>query len=160
MRYSSKYNLYVDNLGNTFKPDGSPKIQTPSGDGYLTVSLGGKNIHAQWVVADAWLGPRPDKFDVCHKDADRHNNRPGNLYYASRSKNLKDKWNISGRTRGKSKYIGVGFSKRENKWKAYCDLPEKGGRKWLGTYTSDTEAAKAVNKFIIENNLDFRLNPI
>lgn len=55
------------------------------------VSLGrgvSKNIHT--LVAEAFIGPRPDGFDVCHNNGDRFDNRPGNLRYDSHSNNQKD----------------------------------------------------------------------
>lgn len=45
-------------------------------------------VHA--LVAAAFLGPRPDGADVCHRDGDATNNRAGNLYYGSRSQNNRD----------------------------------------------------------------------
>jgi len=43
------------------------------------------------IVAEAFLGPRPPGFDVCHSDGVRENNSVGNLRYATRSENLADR---------------------------------------------------------------------
>lgn len=71
-------------------------VKTPgvSGNGYPTVVLWrqGKGftrtVHS--LVAEAFLGPRPEGFDVAHKDGTRTNNEVGNLRYLSRKDNLKE----------------------------------------------------------------------
>jgi HNH endonuclease/NUMOD4 motif-containing protein len=42
------------------------------------------------LVAEAFIGPRPKGFDVCHKDGSRTNNVPRNLRYDTRSGNFAD----------------------------------------------------------------------
>lgn len=59
--------------------------------GHVSVCLGRGNsqcVHS--LVAAAFLGPRPEGADVCHRDGDATNNRAGNLYYGSRSQNNRD----------------------------------------------------------------------
>lgn len=69
------------------------KMQT----GYLVVSLryiGGPQHRPYFVshlVADAFIGPRPIKAQVCHNDGDRMNNCSFNLRYATPAENAKDK---------------------------------------------------------------------
>jgi hypothetical protein len=132
----------------------------PSGNGYLTVSVNSENIPAQWIVADAWLGERPEGLDVCHKDAVRDNNRVDNLYYDTRSRNLKDIWDIMAQKRksSSSRFKGVCFSKREQRFKAYSDVGKK--RTWLGTFSIEEEAALAYNAHVTENKLGRRLNVV
>ena len=70
----------------------------PSSSGHLLVVLGRGNtqsVHA--AVALAFIGPRPEKTDVAHKDGDPTNNAPKNLRYATRSENNQDKV-LHGRT--------------------------------------------------------------
>lgn len=69
-------------------------VVTPNLNGYLRVALyrGGQsrsfNVHT--LVATAFLGPRPDGHEVCHKDNDRANPAASNLRWGTRSSNLLD----------------------------------------------------------------------
>jgi hypothetical protein len=47
-------------------------------------------IFVATLVAAAFIGPRPDGLEVCHKDDDKDDNRPGNLYYGTRDQNIAD----------------------------------------------------------------------
>jgi len=76
--------------------DKSEKFLKPSlVGGYLALSLcrDGAILRAyiHHLVAEAFIGPRPDNFDVCHNDGIRHHNFVENLRYASRSDNLADR---------------------------------------------------------------------
>lgn len=44
------------------------------------------------LVAEAFLGPRPEGMVICHNDGDKVNNAAGNLRYASQADNIRDKW--------------------------------------------------------------------
>lgn len=70
----------------------------PSASGHLSVVLGKGNtrsVHS--LVALAFIGPRPVGADVAHRDGDPTNNAVGNLRYATRSENNRDKV-LHGRT--------------------------------------------------------------
>lgn len=62
-------------------------------DGYLTAFLsnGSKDDQHQHfvhvLVAEAWIGPKPEGFEVNHKDGDKQNNAIWNLEYLSPSDN-------------------------------------------------------------------------
>lgn len=62
--------------------------------GYKIVGLHRHNqqtmcrVHS--LVAEAFLGPRPAGYDVCHDDSDPSNNHVSNLRYDTRSENMKD----------------------------------------------------------------------
>lgn len=47
-----------------------------------------KNVHA--LVAEAFIGPRPDGMEVCHNNGDHHDNRVANLRYDTHSANQLD----------------------------------------------------------------------
>lgn len=65
------------------------------GDRYLWVSFRGdgknfvRTVHS--LVAEAFLGPRPDGFQVRHLDGDRHNNHATNLAYGTAKENALDR---------------------------------------------------------------------
>lgn len=62
--------------------------------GYLVVSLwDAPRVESRFVhqlVAEAFIGTRPDGLVIRHLDGDRSNNRPGNLAYGTYSENNYD----------------------------------------------------------------------
>lgn len=58
----------------------------------------------------------------------------------------------------KSGYRGVSFIKSRNKWGAKITIRTK--KILLGTFKTALEAAKAYDKYIIENNLEHTLNGV
>lgn len=72
------------------------KQRQPRGDGYLTVSLYGKNgeattkfVHS--LVAETFIGARPEGAECCHCDGNSLNNSLGNLRWGSAKDNQKDR---------------------------------------------------------------------
>lgn len=62
------------------------------GNQYLHVGFRGTDTKAVHVlVARAFLGPRPEKLDVCHNNGDRLDNRLDNLRYGTRKENMTDR---------------------------------------------------------------------
>lgn len=63
--------------------------------GYAMAYLARDNHHSartvHSVVAEAFIGPRPAGYDVCHNDGDRLNNTAANLRYDTRTNNHRDK---------------------------------------------------------------------
>ena len=63
-------------------------------NGYLFTTLRKNNKKAQKfihvLVAESFLGEKPNGFDVCHSDGNRLNNCINNLRYGTRSDNVKD----------------------------------------------------------------------
>ena len=61
-------------------------------NGYRKVglSVGGKSktIKTHCLVAEAFIGPRPDGAEVNHKDGDKCNNHITNLEYVTKSQNM------------------------------------------------------------------------
>jgi hypothetical protein len=68
------------------------KVQQ-SADGYLTISGSADRHHINMtvhrVVASAFLGPRPQGYEINHKDGNKTNNRPSNLEYVTHLENLR-----------------------------------------------------------------------
>lgn len=57
----------------------------------MQVSIGrGRNRSVHVLVAEAFLGPRPDGLMVCHNDNDPTNNVVANLRYDTQSSNVLD----------------------------------------------------------------------
>lgn len=69
-----------------------------SADGHLSVVLGRRygSMPVHTAVALAFIGPRPDGFDVCHNDGDPTNNHIENLRYDTRTNNILDVYRQGG----------------------------------------------------------------
>lgn len=67
----------------------------PDRDGYPLMNLYAqgkrqtRHVHA--LVAEAFIGPRPEGMDICHGDGSKTNNHVDNLRYGTRSENELDK---------------------------------------------------------------------
>ena len=59
-------------------------------DAYLIVSGKSLTVRVHTLVANAFLGERPDGYYVCHRDGDTDNNTLDNLYYGTASDNGAD----------------------------------------------------------------------
>jgi hypothetical protein len=59
----------------------------------VTLCRDGKeyNRKVQLLVAEAFIGPRPEGLGVLHRDDDKLNNRPSNLYYGTDAENAADR---------------------------------------------------------------------
>ena len=66
-----------------------------SRDGYPAVNLHTqgrlkkRTVHS--LVAEAFVGPRPEGMEVCHNDGSKTNNHVDNLRYGTRSENMLDR---------------------------------------------------------------------
>lgn len=80
------------NTSNTFK--GKMLMDRLTQNGYCLVNLfighgkKGRNKRIHCLVAEAFIGPRPLRHDVNHKDGNKRNNRLTNLEYITRSENM------------------------------------------------------------------------
>ena len=74
---------------------------------------------------------------VDHKDRNVFNNQKSNLRPASKSQNNANKKPLSG-------YKGISYRKDRGTWRARIQFREE--QIWLGTFTSEIEAAKAYDK--------------
>jgi len=96
-----------------------------------------KMFKASVLVAMAFLNHKPcgHKLVVDHIDNNPLNDRLYNLQVITQRQNCsKDK-------RGTSKYTGVTWDKKANKWKAHIRIKQK--LKYLGYYKKEQEAAQA-----------------
>lgn len=88
----------VSNLGNirSWKRPGGPRPMRLSADnrGYLCVQFHTgrpttRKVHT--VVADAFVGPRPEAMEIRHLDSNNQNNVVGNLAYGTPAENMDDR---------------------------------------------------------------------
>lgn len=77
---------------------------------------------------------------VDHKDGDGLNCQKTNMRLATKSENQRNK---KPKTNGTSEYLGVCWSKKENKWLAQINIPNV--RKRIGVFKSEENAAIAYN---------------
>lgn len=96
----------VSNLGRVYSAR-TEKVMKPgrSSNGYLTVVLSEKgkrrSVPVQWLVAETFIGARPQGRQVLHNDGDKTNNCVSNLRYGTRAENARDvtlhgrrKWSV------------------------------------------------------------------
>jgi hypothetical protein len=83
--------------------------------GYFTVALGRGNsrtIHS--LVAEAFIGPKPEGCEVLHADGSRDNNHISNLRYGTRSENNLDA--VKHGTRDLEKLRAAAAKARASRW--------------------------------------------
>lgn len=66
--------------------------------GYPVTAIGGPPVYVHSLVAAAFLGPRPEGYEVNHKDGDKTNNCVANLEYVTQSENIAHAYRIGLRT--------------------------------------------------------------
>ena len=110
-------------------------------NGYLQVGLSkrgrvkSKGIHQ--LVAEAFLNHKPCGFKlvVDHQNGVRKDNRLENLQIITSRKNTSK--DIKG---GTSKYTGVSWCKKSNKWRSQININNK--VKYLGSFTDELKASE------------------
>jgi len=154
----------VSNFGNvkTIKTGRILKPGLNKKDSYYRVVLSNENkklfgftVHK--LVGITFLDNPDNKNTVDHIDGKPFNNNVNNLRYATsieQGRNTKKRKNCS------SKYKGVCFHKRYNKWYSRITINKKVIH--LGYFENEIEAAQKYNDYIINNNLTefFILNNI
>lgn len=147
----------VSNLGNvkslpknTKMPNGGLRIQKEKilkhaidKKGYCAVCLHknskGKSIKIHKLVAITFLNHKPDgtqKIVVDHINNEKLDNRLENIQLLSNRENCS-----KNSKKGYSKYVGVSWNKRVNKWISQIQI--NGKRKHLGYFRLEIEAHKA-----------------
>lgn len=96
----------------------------------------------------------PPDVQIDHISGNGLDNRKRNLRYATRSQNQRNK---HPRDNCSSKYMGVSWCKRRNKWKAIIQSDKKVTN--IGRFDTEIEAAMAYDEYAIRLHGDFaRLN--
>lgn len=101
------YRAHGGNRGGRMVAEPRMKTTRRHGNGYLFVVLQAdlgkarpQAVHT--LVASAFLGPRPEGFQVAHADGDKMNARLDNLRYATPRENAQDKQRHGTTCRGES----------------------------------------------------------
>lgn len=120
----------------------SQKILRPGigSHGYPTVRLTGKKtrtLHS--LVAETFIGPRPEGMEVRHKDGDRTNPALANLCYGTPSQNRADAYTHG--TRSKATDTEAGQKARDTKMQSNPDFFKVSNRK--GVLTKDSRYGRA-----------------
>ena len=143
----------VSNLGNIKSFNcGKEKILKPSknAQGYLqtglTINKNTSNRQVHQLVAEAFLNHTRCgyKLVVNHIDFNRTNNNISNLEIVTQRENSNRK-----HLKSSSKYVGVTWCKRYNKWRSRIVI--NGKLKHLGYFINELEASKAYQEKL--NNL-------
>lgn len=98
-RVKSKERMITDSLGRK-RCVRSRILKQGDSMGYAFVNLikngEANSVKVHVLVAEAFLGQRPDGCDVCHKNGNKKDNNVDNLEYGTRSKNNLDNYRING----------------------------------------------------------------
>lgn len=129
---------------------GGIKSQHVSNFGYYNTSLckdgKSKTFSVHSLIAITFLGHAPNKYKglvVNHKNFDKLDNRVENLELITVRENTNMKHIPSA-----SKYTGVTFKKRDQKWQSAIFI---GGKtEYLGVFENELDAAKAYQKRLKE----------
>jgi len=119
-----------------------------NGDGYMRKNVNAQKFKVHDLIAGAFLGKKPENYDVDHINGNRADNRPSNLRYVTRSENLRGYQKV----RGKSKYRGVTAPNNNPKFIVNVGLGKENQHKlkYLGSFTDEKEAAIARDTFCFE----------
>lgn len=146
---------FVSNFGRVWSDKMGGKMMKPwDRNGYLSVNLykdgvvTTRKIHR--LVARAFVPNPENKPCVDHIDRDRQNNVVTNLRYATKSENQWNRGSIAGSS---SRYVGVFWEARRQKWKAQIQIDGKS--KYLGYFTDEAAAARAYNAAAREHHGEF-----
>ena len=119
-----------------------------NGIGYKDHWVNYQRFKVHELIAKAFIGTRPNNYDIDHINGDGFDNRPSNLRYVTRSQNLRGYQKV----RGKCKYRGVQVSSKNTKFVAKVGLGKDHDYKfkYLGSFTDEKEAAIARDTFCYE----------
>ncbi len=113
--------------------------------GYLNVRLyknsKGKTHNIHKIVAQEFLENPFNLKCIDHIDGNRSNNNLDNLRHCTYTENNR---NCTKRENTSSRFKGVAFRKRVNKWQAYINI--NGRQKHLGYFLDEKDAARAYDE--------------
>lgn len=118
-------------------------------DGYRQQKINRQTCRIHDLIAGAFLGKKPENYDVDHINGNKADNRPSNLRYVTRSENLRGYQKV----RGKCQYRGVFRPTGRKKCRVTINNSVDGGitkRYELGYFDSEKEAAIARDTFCFE----------
>lgn len=149
------YENYSINANGEVRNDKSERImkQGKNGSGYPFVILcknGKTTFHYIHRLIGKGFIYNPNNYPcIDHKNGKKTDNSIDNLRWCSVSQNMR---NAKKRENASSRFKGVSYYIRHNKWVAQCNLNRK--KVFVGYYDDEREAAIAYNNFIILNHLD------
>ena len=148
-------NYKVSNLGNVMNKHGRILKPNLTKKGYLRMSL--CNVEQKYFFVHRLVlqtfNPTDEELDCDHINHITTDNRLANLRWCSRSQNIRYRIKQEGLT---SKYIGVSWYKRCNKWRTRCHI--NGKSVGIGYFDNEKDAGKAYNDFVIKHGLqDFNI---
>lgn len=159
---SSKFPNCVTRVDETDLPliVGSPRrwyvAKTKNGLPYAARNMGAKTNQRTELLHRVILGlVKPEDLGD-HRDHDTLNNRRYNLRLASFGQNLQ---NQRGHRNSSSAYLGVSWCKRDQCWRAHCQIDKK--HRALGSYKTEEQAALAYDDAVRHDpfaNLNFPEN--
>jgi hypothetical protein len=116
------------------------------GYNYFRMSPDGKSKSAHSMVAEAFIGPRPNGHDIDHLDNNRLNNKRNNLEYVTRRENLIRGQMCKLNPNKSSRYPNVRWNHQCRKWSAARGIKIDGQHKTVhvGYYDIEEEAYVAI----------------
>lgn len=130
--------------------------------GYGSFKLNGRDHVASRISFFIINGAILNNGHVLHKCDNPCCVNPDHLFVGTHDDNMKDKMHKGrGRRLGRaSKYLGVGFRKDSNNWRAYIIYSVNGKRKHisLGSFDNEEDAAKRRDQGVKELKLNLPLN--
>lgn len=139
------------------------RCYNPSSDAYHNYGGRGIKVCDEWIN-DAekfikWVENESNYYSAISKygkvEIDRIDNNgnyePSNCHFVDRSTN-----NMNQRVRGAIKYRGVSYNKSKGKYEANVTFKRR--KKYIGTFLTAIQAAKAYDKYVKDNDLPNKLN--
>jgi hypothetical protein len=149
------YTNYSINKNGEIRNDKTERIlKTFDGNtGYKLVTLcenGIKRTYLAHRILGKGFIANPNNYEyIDHKNGIKTDNRIQNLRWCNPSQNMR---NVKKKPNTSSYYKGVHLNKKTSRWHTSCRL--NGIKKYIGSFETEEEAAKAYNRFVVENNLD------